>query len=101
MGKQIIRLTESDLHKIVKEVVDNMLNDETQDHIYSEKEMKWLYDNQDGLSPIEEKVLNAGTWVRARKANYHGYDKKWPNIVIKNGEMFYYENNGELKRIPF
>lgn len=94
-----IRLTESDLHRIVMEAVDKILNDEAQDHTYSEKEMKWLYDNQGELSPIEQKVLNAGMWVRARRANYHGYAKEWPNIAVINGEIFYYEN-GKLEKIP-
>lgn len=97
--ENIIRLTESDLHRIVMETVDKILNDEAQDHTYSEKEMKWLYDNQGELSPIEQKVLNAGMWVRARKANYHGYAKEWPNIAVINGEVFYFDN-GELKKIP-
>ena len=99
VDENIIRLTESDLHRIVMETVDKILNDEAQDHTYSEKEMKWLYDNQGELSPIEQKVLNAGMWVRARKANYHGYVKEWPNIAVINGEIFYYEN-GKLEKIP-
>lgn len=96
----IIRLTESDLHNIVKESVNRILkeNGEAQNHIYSEKEMQWLYDNQDRLTPIQQKVLKAGMWVRARQANYHGYAKRWPNIVLKNGETYYYENNGELRK---
>ena len=57
------------------------------------------YDNQGELSPIEQKVLNAGMWVRARRANYHGYAKEWPNIAVRNGEIFYFDN-GELKKIP-
>ena len=71
------------------------------DHIYTEKEMQWLYDNQDKLDQFQEKVLNAGMWVRAMHANYHGYAKRWPNISVENGEIFYYGNNGELKRVPF
>lgn len=97
--ENIIRLTERDLHRIVKEAVEKILNDEAQDHTYSEKEMKWLYDNQGELTPLERKVLNAGMWVRARKANYHGYAKEWPNIAVRNGEVFYFDN-GELKKIP-
>jgi hypothetical protein len=98
--KKIIRLTESDLHDIVKESVNRILkeNGEGQNHIYSEKEMQWLYDNQDKLSPIQQKVLNAGMWVRARQANYHGYAKRWSNIILKNGETYYYENNGEIRK---
>ena len=96
--ENIIRLTESDFHRIVMEAVDKILNDGAQDHTYSEKEMKWLYNNQDKLSPIQQKVLNAGMWVRARKANYHGYVKEWPNIVVRNGEIFYFEN-GNLRKV--
>ena len=99
VDESIIRLTESDLHRIIKEAVDNILNDEPKDHIYSENEMKWLYDNQDGLSPLEQKVLKAGMWVRAWKANYHGYVKEWPNIAVRNGDVFYFDN-GNLKKIP-
>ena len=99
MNKKLIKLTERDLHRIIKESVDSILNDRGQDHTYSEKEMKWLYDNQGELSPIEQKVLNAGMWVRARRANYHGYAKEWPNIAVINGEIFYYEN-GKLEKIP-
>ena len=64
--ENIIRLTENDLHRMVMEAVKNILKEhESQDHIFSEKEMQWLYDNQDKLSPIQQKVLNAGMWVRA------------------------------------
>jgi hypothetical protein len=99
MGKQIIRLTESDLYNIINESVRRILKEEdSQDHIFSAKEMQWLYDNQDKLSPIQQKVLNAGMWVRARQANYHGYAKRWSNIILKNGETYYYENNGEIRK---
>ena len=97
--ENIIRLTENDLHRMVMEAVKNILKEhESQDHIFSEKEMQWLYDNQDKLSPIQQKVLNAGMWVRARQANYHGYAKRWSNIILKNGETYYYESNGELRK---
>ena len=97
--ENIIRLTENDLHRMVMETVKNILKEhESQDHIFSEKEMQWLYDNQDKLSPIQQKVLNAGMWVRARQANYHGYAKRWSNIILKNGETYYYENNGEIRK---
>ena len=97
--ENIIRLTENDLHRMVMEAVKNILKEhDSQDHIFSEKEMQWLYDNQDKLSPIQQKVLNAGMWVRARQANYHGYAKRWSNIILKNGETYYYENNGELRK---
>ena len=101
--KKVIRLTESDIHRIVKESVRKILREEfdQENHIYSEKEMKWLYDNQDGLSPLQQKVLNAGMWVRAMQANYHGYAERWPNIKVQNGEIFYYDRNGEMKRVPF
>ena len=119
MGKNIIRLTESDLHRIVKESVRKILvnegllsglfgkkkevsspqvEEEPQDHVYSEKEMQWLYDNQDDLSSIERKVLRAGMWWRAMQANYHGYAKNWPNIILKDGETFYYGRNGEVRK---
>ena len=97
--ENIIRLTENDLHRMVMEAVKNILKEhESQDHIFSEKEMQWLYDNQDKLSPIQQKVLNAGMWVRARQANYHGYAKRWSNIILKNGETYYYESNGEIRK---
>ncbi len=97
--ENIIRLTENDLHRMVMEAVKNILKEhESQDHIFSEKEMQWLYDNQDKLTPIQQKVLNAGMWVRARQANYHGYAKRWSNIILKNGETYYYESNGEIRK---
>jgi len=116
MNKKLIRLTESDLHKIVKESVDRILANASligkkkqvqntpieempQDHTYSEKEMQWLYDHQDELSPIQQKVLRAVMWWRARMANYHGYVKEWPNITVENGEIFYYDK-GKFKKIP-
>ena len=101
--RKVIRLTENDIHRIVKESVKKILREEfdQENHIYSEKEMKWLYDNQDGLSPLQQKVLNAGMWVRAMQANYHGYAERWPNIKVQNGEIFYYDRNGEMKRVPF
>ena len=106
MGKEVIRLTENDLHIIVRETVNKILKEseegkESQNHIYSEKEMKWLYDNQNALNPLQQKVLKAGMWVRAMQANYHGYAKRWPNIKVENGEIFYYDKNGEMKRVPF
>jgi hypothetical protein len=61
--------------------------------------MQWLYDNQDDLSPIERKVLRAGMWVRAMKANYHGYAKDWPNIILKDGETFYYAKDGRVRKV--
>lgn len=115
----IIRLTESDLHRIVKESVNRILVNEgifdffrkkkepeitkkedevPKDHIYSVKELQWLYDNQRELNDFQRKVLNAAMWVRARMANYHGYTKEWPNIFLKNGETYYYRNNGELRK---
>ena len=60
--------------------------------------MQELYDNQDKLSEIERKVLNAGMWWRAMQANYHGYAKNWPNIILKDGETFYYGRNGEVRK---
>jgi len=99
MNKKLIRLTESDLHKIVKESVKRILKEDIEDKIYSEKEMQWLYDNQDSLSPIEEKILNIAMWDRARRANYHGYDKRWPNIKVENGKIFY-PDNGMWKEAP-
>lgn len=97
--ENIIRLTENDLHRMVMEAVKSILKEhESQDHIFSEKEMQWLYDNQDKLTPIQQKVLNAGMWVRARQANYHGYAKRWSNIILKNGETYYYESNGEIRK---
>ena len=103
MSKQLVKITESDLCRIVESAVKELLSEEIGvdgDHTYSEKEMQWLYNNQDKLTPMQEKVLNAGMWVRAMKANYHGYDKSWPNIVVKNNEIFYFAKNGELNRIP-
>lgn len=103
MDKQLVKITESDLYRMVESAVKELLSEEIgidDDHTYSEQEMQWLYNNQDKLTPMQEKVLRAGMWVRARNANYHGYDKKWPNIVVKNNEIFYFEKNGELNRIP-
>lgn len=101
MENKIIRLTENDLHQIVREAVDAILNDsDAKNHIYSEKEMQWLYDNQGNLTPIQQKVLNGGMWVRAMQANYHGYAEKWPNIAVKNGSVYYYGKDGQLKKVP-
>lgn len=116
MEKKIIRITESDLHRIVKESVHKILvnegwfgkktetpsplvDEKSQNHVYSEKEMQELYDNRKNLSPIERKVLDAGMWVRAMQANYHGYAKRWSNIILKDGETFYYDRNGEVRKI--
>jgi hypothetical protein len=69
VNKKLIRLTEDDLHRIVRESVENILQNNSTGHIFSAKEMQWLYDNQDKLTPIQQKVLNAGMWLRARLAN--------------------------------
>lgn len=95
----VVRLTESDLHRIIREAVEKVLSDETQDHTYSERELQQLYDNQNNLTPLEYKVLNGAMWVRARQANYHGYAKRWPNIVVRNGDIFYYESDGKLRKV--
>lgn len=116
--KQTIKLTESELKNIIISEVKKVLNEglfdifkkkngpiepsdetnEEQNHIYSVKEMQWLYDNQQNLTPLQQKVLNAGMWVRARQANYHGYAEKWPNIRVKDGEIFYWDK-GQLRKV--
>ena len=121
MGRKI-RLTEEDLHRIVKESVDEVLNEgffdffkkrgkpneqnlpnagqnEMKDHIYSVQELQQLYNKQTKLTPFEWKVLNAAMWVRAMQANYHGYAKKWPNVYAKGGNIYYWDN-GDLKKVP-
>ena len=95
-GKSYAKRHGYEYHDCVDESVE--MEDVPQDHIFSEKEMQWLYDNQDKLSPIQQKVLNAGMWVRARQANYHGYAKRWSNIILKNGETYYYESNGKIRK---
>ena len=106
MKKRIIKLNESQLRGIVEKAVAQILNESMEpaayddaNHTYSAKEMRWLYDNQEGLSDIQRKVLNAGMWWRAWKANYNGYVEQWPNIVTKDGAVFYYDDNGSLKQL--
>lgn len=116
MKKRLIRLTESDLHRIVKESVDAVManlnrhnskpeppvedkEEIPKDHIYSVKELKWMYEHYRELNDIERKVLDAAMWVRARLANYHGYTKEWHNIALKDGKTYWYYN-GELLRTP-
>lgn len=114
MDKKLIRLNESDLNRIVKESVNRILNERffdgfknknipnepnvEQEHIYSANELQWLYDNQDQLTPLQQKVLNGAMWVRARQANYNGYAKGWSNVLAKNGEIFYLEK-GKLRKV--
>jgi hypothetical protein len=38
-------------------------------------------------------------WVRAMQANYHGYAKNWPNIILKDGETFYYAKDGRVRKV--
>ena len=59
--------------------------------IFSGRDMQYLYDNQNSLTPIEREVLNVGMWERAMRAGYHGYAKDWPNIMIKDGEVYYFD----------
>lgn len=92
------KLTEEYIRRIVRESFEEAMADNN--HIYTEREMKWLYDNQDKLSPIQQKVLNAGMWVRAMQANYHGYAEGWPNISVMNGEIFYFDKNGDMEKVP-
>lgn len=103
------QVEESYLHRIIRESVKKALNEmelamsnnyDDANHTYSEREMKWLYDNQKDLSPTQRKVLNAGMWDRARRANYHGYHKQWPNVVTKDGVVFLYDEDGKLFRLP-
>lgn len=120
MAKRIIRLTENDLHRIIAESVDSILtegffdkfkktsepevepeieNEMPKDHIYSAKELQYLYDNQNDLNDIERKVLGAAMWLRAMLAGYHGYTKEWHNIALRGGETYYYYK-GELRKTP-
>lgn len=71
-----------------------------ENHIYSAKELQWLYDNQDKINDFQRKVLSRAMWVRAMRANYHGYHKNWFNICVKNGEIYYWKKNGELDKTP-
>ena len=116
--RQTIRLTENELGQIIYNEIKHVLNEslfdvfkkknqpneknieqpEEQNHTYSVKELQWLYDNQKNLTPMEHKVLNAALWVRAMEANYHGYSEKWPNIMLKNGDVFYWKD-GNLTKI--
>lgn len=111
--KTMIRLTESDLHRIVKETVDMVManlnrprreepqpevKDEPQDRVYSVNELQWMYDNQDKLDKTQIMVLNAAMWVRARRANYYGLAKEWPNIILRDGKTYYYEKYGQLRK---
>lgn len=116
--RQTIRLTESELRQLIVNEVKSALNEGLFDifkkkeepsttnivkpekpyHIYTVQELEWLYKNQTNLSPIQHKVLSAALWVRARQANYHGFAKKWPNIMVKDGNVYYWKN-GELTRI--
>lgn len=121
MTKKIIRLTENDIHRIVCETVNNILeegffdkskkksepevrpeieNEPPQNHIYSVKELQWLYDNQNSINDFERNILSAAMWLRAMKANYHGYTKEWHNIILRDGETYYYDNNGKLRKTP-
>lgn len=118
--KKLVRLTESDLHRIVKESVNRVLtnegvfdsfskrkenseikkeNEAPKDHIYSVKELQQMYDNYREINDFQRRVVDAAMWVRARMANYHGYTKEWHNIAVKDGKLYYYDG-GELARIP-
>ena len=99
--KKRIRLTESDLRNLVKESICSILQEMEGNHIYSERELQELYDNQDGLSDEERKVLNAAMWIRAMRNNYHGYASRWFNIAVRDGRIYYFGNNGEMKEVPY
>lgn len=77
----------------------NVQNNTPQDHIYSSKELQWLYDNQDELNSIQQDVLRAAMWARAMYAGYHGYSKQWQCIAVKNGELYYYDKNNNMRKI--
>ena len=100
--KQIIRLTESDIHRMVRQAVRQIMNEAiyTQNHIFSEKELQWFYDNQYKLDAFQRRVLNAAMWVRAMRANYHGYARRWFNIVSMNGNLYYYDKDGQMRQVP-
>ena len=57
-----------------------------------------MYDNQDKLDKTQIMVLNAAMWVRARRANYYGLAKEWPNIILRDGKTYYYEKYGQLRK---
>lgn len=67
MKKQLIRLTESDLHKIVKESVNRVLNESTQDRYVL------VYDGEEDYNGFSTSNLNAAIDAAIQDYEEGGY----------------------------
>ena len=87
MNKKFIRLTESDLHRIVRESVNNVLNEFS--IRYRDEEEKLEKEYMKYLSNIEEKFGQSISVLAQTQPNLHIMN--WREFVKKNGssELFY------------
>jgi hypothetical protein len=98
MNNKVIRLTESDLHRIVKETVNRILRENDADYVssgYADKDGEIMHNPKNGHTkkvPIDRSGKNRpqkqGDYVSS------GYGDK-------DGEIFHNPKNGHVKRIPF
>jgi hypothetical protein len=100
MKKQVIRLTEGDLHKIIKESVNKVLNEigNTKDWQYklgalNGRNIKRMYDSIDANNVNDaEKYRRQSDEVIAKSDEHcNGFDDMFN--AFKQGENDYYVNN--------
>lgn len=80
----------------VKMTQDANGNEVIESAYYKPQDLQNLYSNQKGLSRFERIVLKKAMWGRARRTNYHGYDKDWGIVWYKNNTFYVNDINGKL-----
>lgn len=80
----------------VKMTQDANGNEIIESAYYKQQDLQNLYSNQNNLSRFEKIVLKKAMTGRARRANYHGYDKDWGIVWYKNNTFYVNDINGKL-----
>ena len=101
--KQIIKLTESDLHKIVKESVNRVLNEVSIDTLRRTQDK--AFDEYDSMWPDDEDYDEA--FANKRKRQYDAFKDRIHQLKSQGGKKVFYIvkpgmsgfYNGEVKKV--
>ena len=100
--KQIIRLTEGDLHRIIKESIKRILNE---NELNNNMTILWLDDQRNPNEYFKKPKLTSGAWVRNNDYYQSNvFNQNTPNFVwVKNLKEFsnYIIKNGMPQMISF
>lgn len=87
MNKKLIRLTENDLHKIVKESVNRVLNETIPSKVASKKDaidyINGVYDMCEELKEMGSNILSVRNIYPYEKV-YSKYYSNWMDATIRN-----------------